>query len=112
MGQDLIWYSKITVCAVDYVQSLLITEPIYIIQDIVNGTAHESTQKWLSILQLVVPFSRIGSKYVTKTPVNCATHDLKYGLDQKSNFDKTMGTIPLQRWYSVQPVWIPILRLW
>ena len=91
---DLTTSNKVVINAVDYVQALLVTEPIEILQDIVDSMIHTSKrEKMTKYLTATATFLKYRFNYhVQKMSDDCSTHDLKYILGRKSNFDNSVNT--------------------
>ena len=86
---DLTTSSKVIINAVDCVQALLVTEPIEVLQDIVDSMIHTSKKdKLTKYLTATATFLKYRFNYhVQKVCNDCSTHDPKYILGRKSHFE-------------------------
>lgn len=87
--------NKIIVQGVDYVQALLVAEPITVLQDIVDSLVHSSKKEMMKeYLTATASFLKYRySQHVTVTTDDCVSHDLKYVLGRDSKVDNTAATL-------------------
>ena len=93
-SQWLDYIKKVIINAVDYAQVLLVTEPIEVLQDIVDSMIHTSKKdKLTKYLTATATFLKYRFNYhVQKVCDDCSTHDPKYILGRKSHFDNSVHT--------------------
>ena len=91
---DLTTSNKVIINAVDYVQALLVAEPIEVMQDIVESMVHISKRdKLTKYLAATATFLKYRYNHHAKqVSDDCCTHDPKYILGRKSNFDDSVRT--------------------
>ena len=87
--RDLTTTSKEIVRSIDYVQALLVTEPIEVLQEIINTLVHPSQKETLSeYLSAMSTFLKYRyNLHVLETSDDCSSHDLRYALGRKSIFE-------------------------
>ena len=91
---DLTVSSKSIVTSVDYVQALLVQEPIEILQEIIDALIPTTEKDKLS-QYLTATGSFLKYRYNHHVPIqndDCATHNLCYILGRNSKFDSTSKT--------------------
>jgi len=92
--KDLTSSGREIVKSVDYVQALLVAEPIEILQQIIESLVHSTEKETLSrYLTATATFLKTRyQKYVLTCDDGCVTHDLKFVLERQSKFDNTIKT--------------------
>ena len=92
--KDLTSSNRDIVTSVDYVQALLVTEPVEILQQVVNSLVH-TTEKELLTQYITAASTFLKSRYqkhVLKSNDDCVTHDLKFVLGRYSTYDDSART--------------------
>ena len=82
------------VTSVDYVQALLVTEPVELLQQVVNSLVH-TTEKDLLTQYITAASTFLKSQYqkhVLKSNDDCVTPDLKFVLGRYSSYDESVST--------------------
>ena len=94
MIKDLTSSDRDIVTSVDYVQALLVTEPVQILQQIVDSLVHITERDRLS--QYITPMANFlktrNQHHVLRTGDDCVTHDMKYVLGRYSTYDDSAKT--------------------
>ena len=87
--KDLTVSNKEIVRAVDYVQALLVAEPIEVLQQIVDELAHSTDQQHLTmLLSSMLTFLKYRyNSHVLETEDDCVTHGLPFILGRDSKFE-------------------------
>ena len=90
--KDLTSSGREIVKSVDYVQALLVAEPIEVLQQIIDSLVH-STEKEILSKYLTATATFLKTRYqqhVLTSDDGSVTHDLKFVLERQSKFDDTI----------------------
>ena len=95
MIHDLTASSKDVVTSVDYVQTLLVAEPVEVLQEIIDSLIHtievNKLTQYLSAMSTFLKYRYI--YHSTEYLDDCSSHDLNYILGRKSDFYKSNSSI-------------------
>ena len=92
--KDLTSSNRDIVTSVDYVQALLVTEPVELLQQVVNSLVH-TTEKDILTQYITAASTFLKSRYqkhVLQSNDDCVTHDLKFVLGRYSSYDDSAKT--------------------
>ena len=92
--KDITSSNRDIVTSVDYVQALLVTEPVQILQQVVDSLVH-ITERDTFAQYITATATFLKTRYqhhVLRTGDDCVTHDVKYVLGRNSTYDDSAKT--------------------